>query len=370
LQANPWRRVEPHRSLGVYTEHGLAPGLVEEFLQAAKGAGCNSVYDPFVGSGVVAVAVQDAGLTFLGADANPWSLTLTTAKTRRLPWGRVREWASSVPARAQAVDPLVPTPRLARYHEPRELEALGRVRALIEEAPREWKPLLLAVHARVAEARSLLKRSPAPRFAHRPPRAGEPVEAEYTRLLLEAVDALERRSYAGSVSLAWADSTAFAPARVCGVLTSPPFANNIDYVRHTMLELLWAGYALDSHHLGALRSLQVPASEASARSWRQASEDKWIVELASRPRGPRARGYRRFLLQYFKAMSDHLAMIARALEWEAWYTIGDSVLGGAYIPVHEALARIAETHGLKATLKPIGPRARRGRTLYLLKLKP
>jgi hypothetical protein len=54
----------------------------------------------------------------------------------------------------------------------------------------------------------------------------------------------------------------------------------------------------------------------------------------SRIKGSRARGFRRFLLQYFHAMEQHLTLLAEALEWEAWYTIGDSILRGAYIPTH------------------------------------
>jgi len=119
-----------------------------------------------------------------------------------------------------------------------------------------------------------------------------------------------------------------------------------------------------------VRSLQVPACEAASRSWKPRSVHPWLIDLASRVKGPRARGFRTFLLQYFHAMEQHLALVAEALEWEAWYTIGDSVLGGAYIPTHEVLAELARRHGLKVTLEPLGPRYKRGRTLYLLRLRP
>ena len=69
-------------------------------------------------------------------------------------------------------------------------------------------------------------------------------------------------------------------------------------------------------------------------------------------------------------MERHFELLAERLEWQAWYTIGDSILGGAYVPVHEALARLAREHGLEAETKPLGERLRPGRRLYLLVLRP
>ncbi len=91
--------------------------------------------------------------------------------------------------------------------------------------------------------------------------------------------------------------------------------------------------------------------------------------LAERIGGKRARGYRRFLLQYLHGMEKHLQLLADALEWEAWYTIGDSILGGTYIPVHEMLADAARRAGLKVELRQLGERYRPGRRLYLLRLR-
>ncbi|MEB3851599.1 MAG: hypothetical protein LRS49_03315 [Desulfurococcales archaeon] len=368
-RGNPWRAIPSHRSIGVYTEHGLTPSLLASFMDRAEEAGCRLVYDPFVGSGVVAVYSQDRCMPFAGADSNPWSLVLVKAKTTRLDWRALRGWAERAPLEARQLEPVIPSPRLSEYHDRGALEALGRLRALAEGAPDEWRPLLLAVLARVAYRWSRLRRSPAPRFGRAPPEGGD-VYSEYSRLLMRAVGELEARRYCAPVEVFMADSASWMPVRVCGVVTSPPFANNTDYVRHTMLELLWAGIARDSEDLGWVRSLQVPACEAATRSWKPYSRHGWLVELASRVGGSRARGYRRFLLQYFQAMEDHLALLAEALEWEAWYTVGDSVLGGAYIPTHRVLARLAEAHGLQASVEPLSPRYRPGRTLYLLTLRP
>jgi len=365
-QANPWRSVAVHR-IGVYTEHGLSPGLVEEFMKAVREVGCRNIVDPFVGSGVVAVEAQKRCLPFLGIDADPWSLILVAAKTRPLDYNALLDWTLERFGSLEELEPLVPSPRLEQYHTPMVLAALGRLRRLIEEAAQEWRPLLLAVLGRVAAEYSLLRRSPAPRLRRRRVEAApHAIYRDFVDTLRRAIGDLRGHKFCGPVDLVWGDSTAWLPGRVCGVLTSPPFANNLDYVRHTMLELLWAGLARGSRDLGWLRSIQVPACEAAARAWKLETRHPWLQSLAARIGGSRAHGYRRFLLQYFHAMDKHFELLAERLEWQAWYTVGDSFLGGAYIPVHEALARLAREHGLGAETRLLGERFRPGRRLYLL----
>ena len=369
MPVNPWREIPPHSSLGVYTEHGLTPALLSDFLSAASEAGCTMVYDPFVGSGVVVTYFQEKCMESAGADSNPWSLLLSRAKTLPLDWKALKLWAEKVAGEVGEFKPIVPSPRLARYHDAKVLEDLGRLRALIEEAPGEWKPLLLAVLVRVAYRWSRLKRSPAPRFKDTLQATGN-VHLDFFSLLNKAISELEARQFCASVALFQADSSSWIPTRLCGVVTSPPFANNIDYIRHTMLELLWSGLARHSGDLGRLRSAQIPACEAAARTWKQSSQHQWLRDLASRIGGSRAPGFKKFMLQYFHAMESHFSLISESLEWEAWYTIGDSVLGGVYIPTHWILARLAEKSGLRASVKLLGPRMKRGRTLYLLRLAP
>ena len=367
--SNPWRNIAVHR-IGVYTEHGLSPGLVERFMQAAQSVGCRNVVDPFVGSGVVAIEAQKKCFLFLGIDADPWSLILVAAKTRPLNYNELMNWLTERLSSINELEPLVPSYRLRRYHTQLVLSALGRLRRLVEEADPAWKPLLLTVLGKVASEYSLFRRSPAPRFRKELVEAPEHfIYERYLRLLNSAIKDLTHHQFCGRVDLVWSDSTTWLPRRICGLLTSPPFANNLDYVRHTMLELLWSSLARNSEDLGWLRSIQVPACEAAARAWKREAQHAWLRELAEKIKGSRARGYRRFLLQYFYSMDKHFELLSERLEWEAWYTVGDSILGGTYIPVHEALAKLAKSHGLEAEIRPLGERFRPGRKLYLLILR-
>lgn len=362
---NPWRGMPVHR-LFVFTEHGMEPGLVAGFLEKAGEAGCRIVVDPFVGSGTVMVEAQKAGFDGIGIDANPWALVVSAAKTRSPGPGLVNRVVGLL---EEGVEPLVPSGRLYSYHPSSVVRRLGVLRAAIGRLEPRSRALALTVFGRIAEEFSRFRRSPAPRFDRRVSE-GDPVEA-YLEALASAVSDLGMHRFGGTVDLFWADSTEWLPRRVCCALTSPPFANNIDYIRHTQLQLLWAGFARDSLGLGRLRDLQVPASEAASRAWKPVLDDEEVRRIVSKVGGSRARGYRRFLGQYFYQMDRHLELLSQVLEWEAWYTVGDSYLGGAYVPTHVVLARLASKHGLETEVRWVGERRGPGRRLglYLLRFR-
>jgi len=364
---NEWRRLPVHR-ICVFTEHGLSKALVAKFFEECEEAGCYLVVDPFVGSGTVLVEAQRRGLESVGIDSNPWALVVSRAKTS--PPKGVYSWINKAQEELNNQKPFIPSSRLERYHEPLILEALGKIRATIERASLPSRPLLLTVLGELAYELSGLRKSPAPKFKKTKPIA-EPrqVFSRFFELLSRAIEDLrEQVGDAPPAHLIWADSTVWLPERIEALLTSPPFANNVDYIRHVQLQLLWSGLATDSKSLGALRSMQVPSCEAASRKWKPEIEEKCLADVLSIIRGKRRRGYVKFLRQYFYAMRRHFKLLAERLEWEAWYTIGDSVLGGAYVPTHKILAKFAEEAGLKARIKTISERIKPSRRLYLLRI--
>ncbi|MGC8584335.1 MAG: DNA adenine methylase [Thermoproteus sp.] len=327
MSANYWADKPIHRLL-VYTEHGLTPEVVEEFFSSVE---CGEVVDPFVGSGTVGVEALRRGWRFLGIDSNPAAVVLTAAKVS-----------------PEALVSLRPLPQLERYHGA-YYETLMRLSRRVRTA------LDAGAFFNTARRFSIFRFSPAPKLRGGAV-DGDPVAYfnSVRRLALRDVKLL--RGARGDV--VWGDSTFWLPRRVCAVLTSPPFANNVDYGRHTMIENMWLG-----HPPSRIRDMQLPACEAAARSWKNS------IEIGLEIGGKRARGYRRFLGQYLYYMSRHIQLLAERLEAEAWYTIGDSYLGGAYVPVHKMLAKIAEEADLRTYVRPLGERPmKRGRVLYLLRL--
>jgi len=229
--SNYWADKPIHRIL-VYTEHGLTPGVVEAFFREVE---CEAVYDPFVGSGTVGVEALLRGRRFVGVDAHPAAVVTAAAKVA-----------------PEAHVTLRPDPRLANYYREDVYEKLLRLSRRVHTA------LEAGVLFNIARRFSRFKYSPAPRFRDGEVR-GDP--EEYFKTLLRAAkeDLKLLGGRRGDVVLG--DSTWLMPRRVCGVLTSPPFANNVDYVRHTQIELLWLG--VDP----ATRRLR----PASCSTWRGAS---------------------------------------------------------------------------------------------------
>ena len=362
-----WRHKPIHR-IHVFTEHGLSSSIMNEFFEKFREFGCKIVLDPFVGSGTVLVEAQLRDIESIGIDSNPWALLVTKAKTT---WpGDVEKWIKEYLGQVEDLEPFIPSKRLKRYHAPEILITLGRIRAAVELASSDSKPILLTVLGEVAYKFSKLKKSPAPRFKYTDRKedhiATHSILSCFLNKLLEALKDLRMCKMRVPAHLIWADSTVWLPRRIDAILTSPPFANNVDYIRHTQLSLLWMG--ISEAELGSLRDIQLPACEAAARKWRRGLYETWLMPYYDSIGGSRKTGFRRFLAQYLWAMNKHLELIAERLEWEAWYTIGDSVLGGGYIPTHELLAKLARRHGLKATIHPLGSRMKRGLKIFLLRL--
>ena len=255
------------------------------------------------------------------------------------------------------------------YHPRDTLYKLGIIRRLIEEFNVLERNLLLTVFGNVVEKYSYLRRTPAPEFSPSKFPERDPIEY-YIEKLREAISDLRNHAFNGCVEVVWSDSTVWLPRRVCCLLTSPPFANNVDYIRHTQLQLLWSGLARDSNDLGYLRSLQIPACVAAARSWKKEYLDGDLIKIINRIGSGRVKDYRKYLKQYFYYMKKHFELLYDRLEGEAWYTIGDSFLGGTYIPTHNLLKKIADAIGFKTEISKIGLRKHLNKELglYLLKL--
>jgi len=365
IPKNPWKDEKIHRILA-FCEHGMTKELISRFFNAFKRNNCEILLDPFVGSGTVVVEAKKRCIDCIGIDSNPLCLLITKAKVMK-PSISIEDFLEAYHTINNS-EPLIPSERLSRYHTKRQLLALGKIRALIKEFNDE--PLLLAVFVNTAEKFSKIRRSPAPVLKKQRKSNKDTIQIyeEFKTSLIEAYNDLNdyNTEKESDVHLILADSSFWLPKYFDGILTSPPFANNIDYIRHTQLGLLWAGMAKDSKDLGRLRNFQIPACEAAVRRWKKKTEKEWILEYISKIKSKRK--FDTVLAQYFYYMEKHIELVAERLCWEAWYTIGDSIFSGACIPTHEILKRLAEEKGLRAEFEQIGVRSK-NRRLYLLRLK-
>jgi len=360
---NPWKSKEIHR-IFTFCEHGLTTNLVSNYFREFVRMKNEIVLDPFVGSGTVLIEASNFANICIGIDSNPWAIMVSKAKTT-MPTIEEDDFLEMIET-IEDYEPLIPSRRLRTYHTNGQIEWLGRIRNLIQDLSND-KILGLVVFGKLADNFSRLKQSPAPRFrkTSRYQRLNT-IADEFKKKFLEAIhDIRGNNGNNTQTELILADSSTWIPTNFDGILTSPPFANNIDYIRHTQLYLLWSGIADSSSDLGKLRGFQIPACEAAARCLKNKSEKRWIIDKIS-VIDPK-RSYQAFLLEYFYSMEKHFEFVEKSLNWEAWYTIGDSFFNSKYIPTHKLLKKLAEEIGLKTKLQTIGFRPG-GRKLYLLKL--
>jgi len=368
-KVNEWKDKPIHR-IYVAPEHGLTINIVEKYFKEFSEAGCKLTVDPFVGTGTVLVEAQKRGVECIGIDANPWALLVSKAKTTPITSAEqlVRKVEYILSKNDNKV--FIPTKTLEKYYTSRNLSILGNLRHLLELSTLEkCRPLLLTLFCKIAERYSKLVKSPAPRFHMKCKRIYSPDKLfeEFLREVCLAVNDLSLLESSKS-HLIFADSTSWLPTRFDGILTSPPFMNNVDYIRHSQLSLYWCGLANDSEDLGRLRSMQLVSCEAGVRRWKKVIDDKYINDVVRKIRGSRKQGYSLFVKQYAFYFEQHIKLLAERLQWQAWYTIGDSFLGGAYIPLHHIIMRLAKKHNLKIIIEKVGDRIASGRKLYLLKI--
>ncbi|HOU89954.1 MAG TPA: hypothetical protein PLU22_02860 [Polyangiaceae bacterium] len=254
-----WLRLTP-----AYSLH-----LVRELI-AARARPDLPVLDPFAGTGTTLLVCAERGIDGVAVDLNPFLRWLAAAKVARYT-ARDRaaaiDLAAAVTRAARATTsppPWLPSiHRLDRWWLPARAQALGRARAALEATsapPRARDLVQLAFCRTLIETanvsfghQSLSFRAPPARESAR--RAAETVSAALT-------SALDSLAAAAAAPLPRATlQTHLDDARTLGTLrsrrfgaivTSPPYANRMSYVRELRPYLYWLGYLRDPGDAGEL----------------------------------------------------------------------------------------------------------------------
>ena len=127
------------------------------------------------------------------------------------------------------------------------------------------------------------------------------------------------------------------------VVTSPPYANAIDYVRAHKFSLVWFGYKIE--WLSKSKRKYIGTESPSSGTLVQVTTLRKVLGLI------RAKDQRRAKIvgQYFADMREVLREIRRVLKPSraAIIVVGPSTVRGVHVPTHEILAEIGESVGLK-----------------------
>ena len=364
----PAREAHPLHALHPFAArfpHGLAGYFIQALTQPDE-----TVLDPMCGSGATLLEGWLAGRSVIGVDLDPLARRQSLARTAALDSEAVR--AAGDVALQRAADLCAGNSHPAR--------PLDYVRGLMDEATQEFldywffpetqeelAALLLAIRAEpepglrnllevvfsstivtksggVSRARDLAHTRPH-RVADKQPR--RPLR-QFEILLNRAVDAYasvnpdtvgESRIIAGD-----ARALPVPDDSVNLIVTSPPYANALDYMRAHKFSLAWLGdpiprlSELRGRYIGAERQTGPGSSDSLPASVRS------IVAALAEMDAPRSR----VLARYFGDMAAAIGEMARVLRpgAAAVIVVGPSTMRGILTPTHRCLADIAAAAGL------------------------
>lgn len=342
-----WLRLTPAYSLKI----------VEELVVNHESA--KRVFDPFCGTGTTALSAVYHGHEGVTTDINPFLIWLAQAK--------IAHYSPSVIAatrdactralalvQAQAIEP-VPAPpihNIERWWSPRALEFLRLLRAAISSVvpkqSHEWSLL------HVAFCRALIEQSNAA-FNHQSMSFKDDGQmnidldvdmgaafAEDVRFVLAG--ASENPVSNGSVVFGdsrWPDKAVEGPFDL--VITSPPYANRMSYIRELRPYMYWLGFLESGREAGELDWTAIGGTWGVATSrlndWErptghfesaQLSSALGLIAHADNKNGPLLSKY---VAKYFDDMWSHFQGLTQVLapRAELHYIVGNSTFYGSLV---------------------------------------
>lgn len=367
----PVREAHPLHALHPFAAR-FPHGLVGHFIGGLTQPG-DTVLDPMCGSGITLLEGWLAGRWVVGVDLDPLARRQSVARTTVLDPHTVRDAGHATLRRAADLyagigDPADPLAAVRGGMDDVTREFLDYW--FFPETQRELAALILAIRAEPdADLRNLLEVvfssaivtksggvSRARDLAHtRPHRVADktprrPIRV-FANLASRAVDAYaavnpdavgESRIVAGD-----ARDLPLPTDSVDLIVTSPPYANALDYMRAHKFSLAWLGDPIPS--LTDLRAQYIGSESTGKRAEQSVSAElpapvQAVVDDLAEKDAPRSRVLRRYFVDMHAAIGEMTRVLRPGAA--AVIVVGPSVMRGILIPTHQCLADIATAVGL------------------------
>jgi DNA modification methylase len=361
-----------HAENSTYGSHALhafaakfPPQLPGLFIRALTRPG-DVVLDPMLGSGTAVVEAVREGRVGVGLDIDPLALRLSRAKTQPLDLDLTRQLGQRVLRRAtefladqigmeqhlaSAFDEK--TRRFVDYwfleHTQRELLALAlAIREIDDLAQRRFLELIfsstiitksggVSMARDLAHTRPHLDKNKVPRSAL----------DEYVQRLNRSIRGMAELAQTNIPALIIAGDARAMPLAsesVHLVVTSPPYANAIDYMRAHKFSLVWLGESLNS--LSGLRARYIGSEQLGpAPSEELPSFSQGIVCRLEKIDAKKAK----ILRKYYVDMLLSIREMFRVLKHNsaAVIVVGTSTMRGLNVETHTCLAELGVAAGFK-----------------------
>lgn len=372
-----WLRLTPAYSLKV----------VNEILAAVDSTNPLTVLDPFGGTATTALAASYRGHRTVTVELNPFLHWFGQAKTAVYD-RRTVEAASTLGAEvvgiAQtaglSVVPAPPMHGIHRWWNPGPLDSLRRIKTGIELAcpdPGQSRDLLLIAFCRLLIGLSNV------RFNHQS-LSLDAERSDQLRMDLEAspeeqfcahLDAVLRSAEEnpeGELRGIQGDARDLSLLDISGVdllITSPPYANRMSYIRELRPHMYWLGYLNSGREAGELDWLAIGGTWGIATSrladWQPPADTFQpatlceAAERIARDRNPNGALLANYVLKYFADIWVHLRSARETLNAGAQvhYIVGNSSFYGVLVPVEQIYTELLTELGFeRVSCKPIRKR--------------
>ena len=341
--------------------------IVEELLSCHPDVKC--VFDPFCGTGTTALSAIQRGTDALTIDINPFLVWLARAKTACYSpetLTEARQAADDAAHQAEDTSTEAPPPpaihNISRWWGSTELGFLCRLKASIGALTE--RETAVSDLLQVAFCRTLMRLSNAA-FNHqsmsfrdaRPRGLFEGDAVEVFRREVEQVLAGASHDPAGSAVVRQGNALERMPEAkrsVDLVITSPPYANRMSYVRELRPYMYWTDYFRHSRDAGELDWRTVGGTWGIATSrlseWKMNSSPATVAPLVERIRKTgktHAEILGNYVAKYFSDMESHFRSLVPMLDHEAavHYVVGNSVFYGVLVPTEEIFAEMLDSVG-------------------------
>lgn len=342
------------------------PALPRLFIESLTAPG-ETVLDPMAGSGTALVEAMTASRRSIGLDIDPLAVRISMAKTEGVDEEAASLMAESLADRARMAVSYPPLFNLAGFYDRTYEEDVRKffeywfqddtrwqlaalVQGIRQSCGPRFRKLFEVVFSSVIIAKSggvSLARD----LAHSRPHKVE------NKKIADAIDLFEERARRIIPAVASLPADGHTPVIVLGdsrampvlsntvdlIVTSPPYANAIDYVRAHKFSLFWLGFRLRS--LSARRrqyiGSEVREREASLESPLARHVIKEVSQLDSR----RSQILRKYFFEMRKSLSEMLRVLKPGKA--AVVVVGSSTVRGIKVGTPLALAEEAESLGFQ-----------------------
>ena len=337
------------------------PQLPRTFIRGLTAPG-DAVLDPMMGSGTTIVEALLEGRRGIGLDIDPLALRVTQVKTMPMSVGDLQEIGLRVISKARnllsgnGIENLIqqfdsPTKEFIDYwfylDTQRELAALVlSIQSVDESLVRRFLELtfssiIVTKSGGVSRARDL---------AHSRPHLDKEKIAknaldQFAIRLQRNIRSISHLETNGAIAAPMAGDARSMPLRneaIDLIVTSPPYANAIDYMRAHKFPLVWLGKSVTN--LTQLRA-QYIGSEKINGVQHVKLPDKTEAIIGQLEKHDRKKSS--VLHKYFSEMKAVLAEIYRVLRKDspAIVVVGPSIMRGIDVQTHHCLAEIAQETG-------------------------